>query len=243
MTTHLRFAYLLPAALAALPAIGCATPAPLVRLAPIGPNTAWVSGRAVVTKENGGIRVGVAFDEKVDDALGMRVEVENDSDDKVEVSPHHMTYVTCATAQRESCGAGDSVIDPEQMLTALDAQRSRERAEAVNDKAAMAPLLILSVVGDAASLGSRHPTNNSAAVANDMERDEARHEGAVAHIDSEHELWSNVALRRTTLFPGHGIAGNVYLPVDMKARRVWLFVDVGPHRFVFCFEQTVIPVT
>src|SRR5215831_2015707 len=81
MTTRLRFSFALCAALAPVAALGCATPAPLVRLAPIGPNTAWVSGRPVIAKEDAGIRVAVAFDQQVDDALGMRVEVENDSDE------------------------------------------------------------------------------------------------------------------------------------------------------------------
>jgi hypothetical protein len=244
MPTRNRLALLLfAAALPPLAAGGCATPEPLVRLAPIGPRAAWLSGRPVVAKEEGGIRVAVAFDQQVDDALAMRVEVENDSDEPVDVSPRRVTFVTCPTAQRESCGDTQPVTDPEQMLMALDAARSRERAQAANDHAAMAPLLVLSVVGDAASLTSRHPTNNSSVVASEMESNEARHESSFASIVSERERWSAAALRRTTLFPGHGIAGYVSLPTDKGAHRVWLMVRVGDHHFTFGFDQSVIPVS
>jgi hypothetical protein len=246
MTTRHRLALLFCAALAPLSAVGCATttPEPLVRLVPNGPHTAWLSGRPVVAREEAGIRVAIAFDQQVEDTLGMRVEVQNDSADAADVSPRRVTFSTCTTtAQKETCSNAQAVLDPEEVLTDLEAERSRERAQAANDHEAMTPLLILSAVGDVAGVAGGVVAGDGGDVAGQMERDQARHQGAVATLDSEHERWSTAALRRTTLFPGHGIAGYVYLPTDLHASRVWLMVRVGDHRFSFGFDQTLIPVS
>ena len=52
-------------------------------------------------------------------------------------------------------------------------------------------------------------------------------------------LWANVALRRSTVAPGHGVAGLVYLPIDLKARYLWIHVRAGGQTFPFGFRQTV----
>jgi hypothetical protein len=194
-------------------AAGCATPAPIIRLAPrASNNVVWVAGRAAMTREKQGVRVAAAFDRQDEHLLAVRVEVENRSDESVEVDPDNMTYTTCTGTARETCRQGDRVIDPEGRLLALDAQRAWERADAANDRAAGAPLLFLGFVADVGNA-----TNNTAAIANE-------------------------ALRRTTLFPGQVLAGTVYVPIDPHARLVWIQVEVGLRRFPFCFEQTVIRV-
>jgi hypothetical protein len=47
------------------------------------------------------------------------------------------------------------------------------------------------------------------------------------------------ALRLTTLGPGQGTAGLVYLPANYHASAVRLFIDVGGQHFRFPFRQTV----
>jgi hypothetical protein len=242
MDTQRRLILGLVATIASLTAVGCATPAPLVRLSPLATNVAWLSGRAVVEKERAGIQVAVAFDEQVGDALGMRVEIQNGSDQRFDVAPRDVTFATCLADDKASCSPWADVADPERALLQIDAARSRERAQAVNDQQAMAPLLLLSAVGDVASVGSRHPTNNTAAVASDMDRDAAEHESAMSQLDAEHQRWSVDALRRTTLLPGGSVAGYVYIPIHPTAKRVWLAVLAGGQWFPFCFRQDVIPV-
>jgi hypothetical protein len=198
-----------------------------------------VAGRAAITREKQGVRVAAAFDRQDEHLLAVRVEVENRSDESVEVDPDNMTYTTCTGTARETCRQGDRVIDPEGRLFALDARRARERADAANDRAAGAPLLFLGFVADVGNAAGGTATNNTAAVANEMDGDEARHDRAISRAEAEKERWSNEALRRTTLFPGQVLAGTVYVPIDPHARLVWIQVEVGLRRFPFCFEQTV----
>lgn len=59
-------------------------------------------------------------------------------------------------------------------------------------------------------------------------------------IDAKRQIWSTVALRRTTLVSGHGVVGLVYVPLAADARSMWLGVPVGDHLSWFAFEQTVV---
>jgi hypothetical protein len=248
MPTRHRLADLLLLLLFALPLclVGCATPAPLVRLYPRNPNAVWVSGRAVVAHEQAGIRVATAFDEQHQDTLGLRIEIQNLTNDRLEIAPEDVTYLTCTSERDASCSSLRPIINPEEVLMSLDVQSSRERANATNEQGFLTPLLLLSVVSDVAAVGSGRANAStgagSTAIANDMENAAARHGRALSQMEAAHAQWSTAAFRRTTLFPGQGAAGYVYLPIETKARYVWLQVHAGGQRIPFGFTQVVTPV-
>lgn len=50
--------------------------------------------------------------------------------------------------------------------------------------------------------------------------------------------WARAALRRTTLMPGQGTSGFVYVPVDPDAVRIVLHVDLGSQVVTVSFRQT-----
>jgi hypothetical protein len=242
MPTSIR--HCLPALLiVAAVAAGCATPAPLVRLYPNTPDVVWVSGRASVTREEGGVRVGIAFEHQDGPNLGLRVEVQNGSGAALDVNPNEFTFTTCGATAIDTCGLTLRVIDPEAVLMALDEQQSRERADAVNSQAALGTLVILSAIGDAATLASGHAnvhtgeaTLNAATLG---QADLAARESHLGSMEVQQSIWSNEALRRNTLFPGSGTGGRVYVPIDLKAQVVWLHVRTGGRTFSFPFQQTV----
>ena len=218
---------------------GCATPAPVIRLAPrANDNVVWVSGRAAVTHEKQGLRVAAAFDRQDEHLLALRVEVDNFGAAPVEVDPDNMTYSTCTGTARATCRPADYVVDPLGKLFALDARRARERADAQNDRNAAAPFIFLGLVGDIDSLGSGGGSATQA-MADESDAADARHDQIISRVEARKETWSNVALRRTTLFPGQVLVGTVYIPSDSRARRVWFQVEIGASRFPFCFEQSV----
>jgi hypothetical protein len=61
-------------------------------------------------------------------------------------------------------------------------------------------------------------------------------------IDAQQAIWSTAALRKTTLPPGRGTSGFVFIPIDPKAHYVWLQVYQGPRKFEFRFRQHTHPV-
>jgi hypothetical protein len=133
--------------------VGCVAPIPLVRLYPSAQNVVWVSGRASVEQEDGGIRVAAAFDHQDGTLLSVRIEVENRTDARVEVDPANVTFSACKTLEATSCSPAQQVVNPERVLDDLDEKQSREAAAAVNDEVFLGTLVLLSAVGDVASAG------------------------------------------------------------------------------------------
>lgn len=225
-------------------AVGCATPQPLVRLDPRGTkDVVWVAGRAVVAKERGGVRVATAFEVQDGSMLALRLEIENQLPQPIEVSPSDFTFVKCATAADDSCVGAFSIIDPEQVLAALDERQSRERADAANEAALNTSLVLLSAVGDVASIASRrpHPTTGlrTVALAEQGQAAAARADATIASLGTARATWSNVAFRRTTIAAGAGAGGLIYLPIDVKAQFVWLYIRAAGQEVPFGFRQTV----
>ncbi|HVV53149.1 MAG TPA: hypothetical protein VHO06_26060, partial [Polyangia bacterium] len=220
---------------------GCATPAPLVRLNPDAADVIWVGGRASVQRMETGVRVAAAFEHQDGRALAVRVEVENGTGDRLEVDPRDITYAVCRTADARSCAPSRRVIDPEQVLAALDTAESRDAADAANSKAFLGTLVLLSAVGDVAAAASGHPGRggNTVLAAQAMDDHAAAVDSAQASIAVQRQLWSNQALRRNSLFPGQGTSGLVYLPINLQAGFVWLQVTAGGRTFPFHFLQTV----
>jgi hypothetical protein len=221
-------------------ATGCATPLPVIRLSPRSPDAIWVAGRSVLTYQQGGVRAAAAFDHQDGETVAFRVEVENDSADRLEVDPKAIWFVTCTT--ESECSPGQRVVDPEDRLLALDEQRSNQQVQTANSQTASAVLVFLSATADIAAAARGHVRDvgqSTAAAASVSEASGQSGERALAHIDSERLTWSTAALRRTTLFSGHGAAGFVFLPVVPSAKYVWLNVPVSGHPFWFSFDQTV----
>ncbi|HEX2657538.1 MAG TPA: hypothetical protein VHU40_04670 [Polyangia bacterium] len=190
--------------------------------------------------------MAAAFETQDGRRLAMRVEIVNDSDDKLVIDPRDMAYRTCSAGLDQGCGEYVQVINPERMLAELDARRSRAEADDRNERALLTPLLFLSAMGDLASVASGQGTSTTGlqtdAVASQMDASAARADRIRSGTRLAKQEWANVALRRTTLMPGDAVAGHLYFPLHTDARFVWLEVRAGDRVFSFCFRQTVIDV-
>jgi hypothetical protein len=225
-------------------AAGCATPAPVLRLEPRAANAAvWWEGRAVLEQEQDGVRVATAFEHQAAAGLGVRVEIENETGAPFEVGPTGVTFMSCASADNGTCSGSWSVVDPEKVLDGLDEQQSRTAAAAANAQAFDTTLVLLSAVGEVgAAAKGRHvgaTGTRTAALAGAASADQANAGQSLAALADQREVWSNLALRRSTVEPGRGVSGLVYLPADPKAEYVWMHVRAGGRIFAFGFRQIV----
>jgi hypothetical protein len=226
--------------------VGCATPAPIVRLAPVASNVIWVAGRAAVEQERAGVRVATAFEHQDGGNHAVHVEIENRGDQPIVVGPEDIWFAPCAGTTEKSCAPARFIIDPEQALADLDVRESTGRAQAANQQAFGTTVLILSAAGDVAQVASGHADRSTgagtASIAASIEADQVRHETAALSIASQREVWANAAFRRSTLLPGRGVAGNIFFPADLGQEFVVLCVRVRGETLAFWFRQTVIPV-
>jgi len=220
--------------------VGCATPAPIVRLNPDSANVFWVSGRPSVALDNAGVRVASAFEHQDGNNLALRVEILNQTPARLDIGPQDITYSVCRSQLTVSCTPSQHIIDPEQMLNDLDVAQSRTTAEAANTAALDGTLTILAAVGD---VSAHHGGDNTAVAVQNAQADAASYDSTQASIGFQQRLWSNKALRRNTLEPGQGTSGLVFIPINMQAGFVWLQVTIAGHVFPFHFAQTVQQVT
>jgi hypothetical protein len=209
-------------------AAGCVTPGPLVRLAPTDPGMVWAAGRAVVSKEDTGVRVAVAFEHQADDVLALQVDVENHTEARFDVSPADVTYATCSSQTPLSCAPPARVVDPEQVLDTLEALHADHVATARNAQP-IAPYQRIVGVTPAGTTSDMVPASTAVDTAYQTYRRGRAEEARM--------IWAD-AFRRTTLFPGQGYGGPVYIPVVPTAKLVRLQVMVGARKFQFSFAQT-----
>lgn len=224
--------------------LGCAAPAPLVRLDPRGTRGfVWVAGRAVMEKEQGGVRVASAFEVQDGSLLALRLEIQNLTEGPIEVGPEGFTFMTCRTGDNGSCSGSYGVVDPEAMLARFDERQSLERAVAHNQQALDTTLFFLSAATDLAAIGSGRATSTTGLgtvmMAEQAQSDAARAQVSLSTLASGRQSWSSSAFRRTTLPPGQGAGGFVYLPIDKSARYVWVHVRAGGQIIPFGFRQSV----
>jgi hypothetical protein len=234
---------LLVVVLASGGSIGCATPGPLVTLTPAQAGVVWVAGRAVVSKEETGVRVATAFEHQDGATLALRVEIENATEAPFEVDPGQITFNVCKTSDQKTCSPAAYAINPERVLQDLAVAKSKNEADAVNEQAFLGTMALVSAVGDVASVASGKANSTTglqtAATIDRMDHAAAQHESASMSIGNQQQLWADVALRRNTIFPGRGVGGRVFLPIALNARRVWLHVKAGGRTFSFPFDQAV----
>jgi len=234
---------LLVVVLASGGSIGCATPGPLVALTPAQAGVVWVAGRAVVSREDTGVRVATAFEHQDGATLALRVEIENATEAPLEVGPNQITFNVCKTSDQKTCSPAAYAINPERVLLELAAANSKNDADAANEQAFLGTMTLVSAVGDVATIASGKANGttglHTAAAIDQMGQSAAQHDSASMGIRNQQQLWADVALRRNTIFPGRGVGGRVFLPIALKARRVWLHVRVGERTFSFPFDQTV----
>jgi hypothetical protein len=229
---------------AAIAAAGCAVPQPIVRLEPrTAAHVVWVSGRAVLEKEKEGVRVAAAFEHQDGKTLGVRVEIENDTQAPFEVSPDEVTFMACPDTDNATCTGSWNVVDPEAALDALDEQQSRAIADARNRAGLDGTLVLLSATVDVAQIATgttdAYTGTRTVALGASGEAHTAVANQQLAALADRRELWSNVALRRNTIAPGHAASGLVYIPIDLRSQYLWLHVRAGGQVFPFGFHQTV----
>ena len=227
-------ALLLAATTVGCTTVGYATPAPTVRLESALREVTWISGRGAAQKEAAGVRVAAAFEQQDGEHLGIRVEIQNLREEKLEIEPQRFTVTACHGETLESCQPSQRVVDPEAMLSAIDRQSARERNDAVRDSLSNSMWVLLGAVADAGD-----PRGHAAVAIRTSEVDDLRHEKAQASLAAQRQMLSNEALRRHTLNPGMSVAGNVFIPIDLDASVVWLHVRGDGWKIAFPFYQYV----
>ncbi len=237
---------------------GCAEPEMLFHATPTAPNTVWYSGREYVSETKDSITVSVAFENEINRTMTFYAVVGNFGSDTVLVAPEKIYYaghvnmigpVTDYETMRvtyDTVNRTDIVhaLDPESELQALDRQQAQASAAYANQTGLNSAAAILNIVGAVSTIGQnktreeRHQEErNRREVSRSQTENNENYSIQSTSIAEQRAYWANAMLRKTTLFPGSAIGGNLRIPVDKDAGSITLYIPIGATTFSFDFNQ------
>lgn len=238
----------------ALSSSACVVPQKVIRVEPDQQeNVFWYQGQAVAEKKQESIVVRSAFSHANREYLIFDVEVFNEGDQPILVSPEVMSITSTSGSKRRAA-------DPENMLLSMEMQQSRQEANAANAAIAGGVLLVGAAVAVAVSDDGENLSDNDGDGWVDDTYDAADvivdavlpaisiglsfHQDPIlsSPVDAlpapdEAYFWQEVVLRRTTLRPNEHIRGLVAFPRLDDTRELTLEVPVEREDFIFKFVQ------
>jgi hypothetical protein len=229
---------------------GCFAPEPVLRLRPLLHEVVWSEGRAAQVKESDLARVAVAFEREWTLAgrplVGFRVEIQNVSDKPFLVVPSRFYYAVCsqsAGGKGRACQPSHPAVNPEQVLLDLDVQHARSQASVANDEALGCALFFLDLAAGVANVANGNRRGVGVALAGAavsssvMSSASAEGNAEAANYEFARSSWSSTALRKTTILPGKGAAGIVFIDRQLDAQEIVLAVRIDDKALDFPFEQ------
>ena len=232
--------------LAVLATAGCMMPEPVLRLTPLSDNVVWAGGMAAVVKQAKAARVAVAFAREHDGKVGFRVEIENTSPVPILIDPARFYYAACnrsADGASRTCQPSRLAFNPEQVLLDLDIQHSRQEASTANAETFAGAMMFLDLtlgVAGAAS-GNRHAAmaglDGADHSAQALDAISAEGQQQASTYEMERASWETAAFRKSTIPPGHRVAGLVYVDRHLAANEVSLQIRIGDEILDFPFKQ------
>ncbi|MGH1436282.1 MAG: hypothetical protein ACRBG0_17680 [Lewinella sp.] len=229
---------------------GCFTPQKVIRIAPEAQeNVFWFQGQPIAEKKQDSVIVRAAFSHTDRKYLLFDIEVINEKDFPILVSPEVLSLKTTNGYQM-------SALDPEDVILSMEMRASQKEANAKNAAVAGGIVLVGAAVVAATSdndSGSDNYYDNDALDALEFAVDVAVPTiawGLSFHQDpilteypealpsSEQLLfWQEIVLRRTTLRPGESIRGLVAFPRFDNTQSLKLTIPLENDSFEFLFTQ------
>lgn len=231
---------------------GCFTPHKIVRVAPEQQeNIFWHQGQAIAEKKQGSVIVRAAFSHAQHNYLLFDIEVFNEKETPILVTPEALSLITPNDYQIPA-------IDPEAVILSMEMKASQQEANAKNAAVAGGIIVVGSAVAVAVSSdgGDYRDDGTDAEVIYDalsftadvvlptiiwsaqFNQDPILSEYSEA-LPSTQELifWQDIVLRRTTLRPGESIRGLVAFPRFDNTAQFELAFPLEKDEFRFLFTQ------
>lgn len=236
---------------------GCFSPRAVVRVEPDETEAIfWSHGQAIAEQKQEDIWCRAAFSHANQEYLVFDLEVINESEQDVLVTPEQLFLATPTNFQLPA-------LDPERILLAMEVDASRQEANAKN--AAVATGVVLVGAAVAAALSDNDNDGDNDTSSEEYYDDEvdaglvvdaaipalylatgfANEPPLSAPVDAlpgtaDPLFWSDFTLRRTTLRPNERIRGLVAFPRYDDTESFFLHVPIAEQNFRFYFRQRLI---
>ena len=221
--------------------LSCATPAPISKLDATSENAFfWQNGRQVLVQNEDSIFVELAYQQRAGELFVFDITIANESSEDILIDPSQFLYIPITKA-------GDSLgtvhaENPEKRILEQDIQVSKLTAQRTNELISAAFWATLEVTAGVAAAIEGEPIYD--------EHDDDYiyyHRSNMAEIEFEEwdaleqkDYWENQAIRKTTLFPGHFITGQILMKRERKSDTLWILIPIQNYTFEFFYNHQLI---
>ena len=225
----------------------CVSPYSISKMKPVASETTWLWGREFASQTINGVTVRVSY-ENNDRKTGIfNVEIENNSDQDVLISPEKFQVNLIGGTLPKNFVRLQTARDPESIFLHLEKQFARQQADETNTAILNATSFVTETATNVASLAvketaeekyQRHAAQNEA----DYNRqiDNYNLEVSRLNLNQQKQYYYNTLLRKTTLPPNSIINGQVHFPRQTKATQYEIIIPVGEQLLKFPFDHSVV---
>jgi hypothetical protein len=219
---------------------GCAS---IYKLQPVDENSLWYKGKQYITSEKDNISLTACFTGTEERCYVLDIEIINHRNSAIVIDPKNFFY-------SKTDSTGDIVsrhkiqaIDPEFKLMELQKEIENENSLYEVSAGIGTAIGILGLAADIATFGSKTPEESDdlhyAILENNLRMEDARinHESRIYELNEKSKNLEFILLRKTSLFPGEEISGEVYFPYYPHAEYIKFFFPIDNSAVTVVFKQ------
>jgi hypothetical protein len=240
-------------AIASVLLFSCAT-TNVMRVRPIEQESIVDGGKEIVKQERSGVKVVASYDGRFNEYMVFDVEVFNNTDQPMIVSPKSFTFFPLDENRQNLFSENGqymysySGIEPTEKLNNVQFEMARQDAKIKRARVVNTVLFVGGIVALIAGSGGRSEgawrtaqLGETAVQVAQIKRviDHTNYYSRMEKLDREGQVWSRENFRTTTLAPHTTMRGGVFLEANPRAKFIQLnyLNDVDKEPISFIFEQ------
>lgn len=219
-------------------------PDAVMKLTPENINLDWFKGKQLSTINSDSVSILISFDRTLNNNYLFDIQVANNSEQKIIVSPELFSYkVTQKYKNKSITDISTFALDPE--IKVLELQKSyalhKSEVETQNMFYAFGYFLQFANQTKALVTNDVELSNEVDETTRKMKEDElindVRNQRIQESLSSSSYFWEMLALRKTTLRKNESISGKVFFPVDVNAKTIDFCFPIGEKELHISFNQ------
>jgi Asp-tRNA(Asn)/Glu-tRNA(Gln) amidotransferase C subunit len=204
----------------------------------------WFKGKQISKLNNDSISILISFDRTLNNNYLFDVEVTNNSEKKIIVSPELFSYkVTQKIKNKTLTDLSTFALDPEIKVLELQKSYSLHKSEVETQNMFYALGYFLQFANQTKALVtndvelSNEVDENTRKMKEDELLDDVRNQRIQESLSSSSYFWEMLALRKTTLRKNESISGKVFFPVDVSAKTIDFCFPINEKELHISFNQ------
>jgi len=222
-------------------------PLPVIRMNPLVENTEWDWGVEVVSLNQEGIEINLAYLQSTDQYLVFDLDIRNSSGEKILISPEQFYFEAFEQDTSTQLGGKVQAINPETQLLNIDRSIARENAEQSTELLMELTEMTVNTASGISNVGKSRP--QAEVEAEEISRQESRdwyrqeeveREFTFQSLNEQREYWANHILRKSHLDSRYQLRGRIIFPRYDKATFLKFNLPIENQTFEVVYRQKLV---